>query len=497
MVFWHIMRFRFRTVLFLLPLVFCGCLSRYESPRRAYRDLQVYADETGLTVVNRSEQTLQLSARIAENRWQATVAPGDKAVWQLAEFAESELRGAILVDGVIERELILGVGPDRNITGCFAPRPPSSQPEVRGTVPFCGFRILDTVPASAGPGTRHELSSAVRDLQRIGQHITGQPLPLLANSAGPTIWIASSDDSRLQPPGSYHLRIQTGDIRIEAASLEGARNGVYGLLTDYLGCRWYQPRGLGESLPDPNPRLRLPEVDEWKQPSWFSVPGMSWRGCGDWDRRNRSVINDGRMKFGHAWGWMINVDSHPPEVFGELYARDESGQILMYEKGWTHSNFCSTHPRVLEIVAANINATFDEDPSRIAASLDPNDYAPMCRCPRCLALDKSLGVEVTDGSRASDRLLHFSREIHSRLKPKHQDKFLGILIYGHQMELPVSASPHVKHAGVICNFPPRYDHSRPWTDPSSEFNQDFLRLVRGWGERLTQLGYYDYYGHYY
>ncbi|MFT5127333.1 MAG: hypothetical protein ACI8W8_000936 [Rhodothermales bacterium] len=487
----------------LIPILsLCGCMSlRQLVPQLAYRDLQVYAVGDSITIVNRSARALTLSAHVDRFRWQGRIEAGEKAEWKLglkpAEFAGAVLRGAIETDRV-ERLLTLGVEADIGITGCFAPRPPPRLPiEPQRTVALAGFRIFDMMPASATPGTRTELSDAVRDLQRIVKRLGDIDLPLVADSAGPRIQILQRDSDALSAAGSYHLRIQPDEIRIEAASLEGARNGIYGLLTDHLGCHWFQPRGLGESLPPPSDPLLLPEVDEWHSPSWFSVPGMSWRGCGEWDRRNRSVINDGRMKFGHAWHRFINYKSHPPDRSPEFYARDESGAILDYEKGWTHTNFCSSNPQVLDIVAGVVNDGFDANPQRIVASLDPNDYAPMCRCSDCLALDRSLGVDNPDGSEAADRLLHFSAEIHRRLKPEHQDKFLGILIYGHQMQLPKIVAPHAQHAGVICNFPPRYDHSRPWIDPSSPPNRDFLALVRGWGERLSQLGYYDYYGHYY
>ena len=474
-----------RLILLASLLLLPGCVSRQPL---AYRDLQVYAEsidsEGLLTIRNRSGRALFLEGQLGGKRWQEAVPQGEVAEWRFQ--ASEELRGEIRVDGELARKLVIGVD-EGQISGVFAPRPtPRARRKAKASVLLHGFRILDTVPVGAGPGTREELSDAVRDLQRIVHHVTGETLPLVADSAKPLLQVRLSMDERLRAPGSYRLKIAQGDIRIESASLEGARNGIYGFLTDYLGCRWYQPRGLGEVLPEPVAELRLPVVDEWQQPSWFSAPGMSWRGCGQWDRRNRSVVNDGRMKFGHAWGWIINFDSHPPEEFGELYAKDENGEILVHEKGWSRTNFCDTHPRVLEIVADAVNASFDAEPERIVASLDPNDYAPMCSCTRCLATGP-----------VSDRLLRFSQEIRSRLKPEHKEKYLGVLIYGHQMELPKRIKPDSRHAGVICNFPPRYDHSRPWSDPSSEVNRDFLRLVRGWGERLSQLGYYDYYGHYY
>jgi len=45
---------------------------------------------------------------------------------------------------------------------------------------------------------------------------------------------------------------------------------------------------------------------------------------------------------------------------------------------------------------------------------------------------------------------------------------------------------------MICYMDWDYDHTRPLNDPTAPSNRKFLRLVKGWGELLPQLGYYDY-----
>ena len=49
---------------------------------------------------------------------------------------------------------------------------------------------------------------------------------------------------------------------------------------------------------------------------------------------------------------------------------------------------------------------------------------------------------------------------------------------------------------MVCQFPRLFDHSRPFNDPTSKYARRFDELVKGWGSRLKQLGFYDYYGHY-
>jgi len=350
-----------------------------------------------------------------------------------------------------------------------------------------------------------ELIDALEDLQRCIYIQSGASIPISTEeSKSPFISLKIQPDINnitKKTYDAYHLQIKKDCILIEAANLEGLRNGIYGLLTDHLGCHWFQPGKLGEEIiVPPDKTIRIHEYDEIQGSVWFSAGGISWNSDPLWERRNRAIINRSRMNFGHSWANYINEREFPYEKFPDYYARDRNGKIRKVEKkdeSWTYTNFCPSNTNVIEIVARKVNAFFDANPDAIVASLDPNDYAPMCLCERCVELDRKYGIETNDGTNVTDRLIHFSNEIYKRLKPEHQHKYLGILIYGYQMHAPRNAKPHKQHAGIICNFPPRYDHSRPWTDPTSPWNADFYQLIKKWGAILARFGYYDYYGHYY
>ncbi len=347
-----------------------------------------------------------------------------------------------------------------------------------------------------------DLVDAVEDLQRV-IHLQGDAvLAIVGESAADRPAIRISLSPAFVPPDglydAYRLHTDAPNVFIDSDTLDGLRQGIYGLLTDYLDCRWFQPRQLGEDIPIPRDRtVRLPRIDEVRGARWMSANGASWGNAPRWDRRNRALVNRARMTFGHAWDRYINEREFPADRYTEYYARDRQNTIRRREGSRIPPNFCSTHSEVIEIVARKVNAAFDADPSRLIMSLDPNDYAPMCLCERCLALDRSYGQTAGDGQEVADRLLHFSREIHTRLKPEHRDRYLGILIYGFQMALPVSTHAHDRHAAIICNFPRRYDHSRPWNDPSSAQNREFYELLKGWMATVPHLGYYDYYGHWF
>jgi hypothetical protein len=472
---------------------------------------------------------------------QAIIEPGTETSFQFHfappdGFAHQILKGEISFFGVPDRELYVAVhGPDAGnedkvrgrrvkvekitdkaqVVGTHAPRTVASiqrsieASRERAKAPASlvlaakgasNYRIVyEHDPGADVPAPVIELSDAVADLQRCIKLKSGAELPILPVGESPAIRLVFLEAPFAEWPhrDAYRLRTHGQDVIITAMSLDGLRNGVYGLLTDHLDCHWFMPKQLGEEiiLP-PDKTVRIEPMDETRAPSFFSSTGMSWGGDRKWDRQNRSIFNRGRMSFGHAWQGLLNNSTHPYDKFPDMWARDRDGKVLVFDKGWSWTNFCSTSPEVIALVAEKINAQFDANPDAIVMSLDPNDLAPMCQCDRCLAIDARYGVKPTDDKQMADRLLHFSKEIHDRLKPAHKAKYLGILAYGFQTRPPKSAVPHPHHAAMVCDFPSYFDHSRPFNDPTSSFNRDFYEIVKGWGAKVKQLGFYDYYGQY-
>ena len=512
-----------------------------------------------LEMRNEGGRPLRPSARLEPSpeagfagcEFERTIPPDSSAQWVMEllppEGLEHEvLRGEIRFGGVRARELYVALqGPDpedfepgklqrltarATAVGTHAPRvrvdwwrthPSSSitpEQRVRPLLTLAANAQTDYCVAvgpmpAAGDGTELTLEEwsqrkdlrpgeldlirAVEDLQRCLRVMTGAELPIRSDATGgsPAIRLRVDGGEPWPHPDAYHLHTTpAGDVVVEAGHVDGLRQGVYGLLTDHLDCHWFLPRQLGEEIPATGSAV-IGQIDERREPSFFSVSGMSFGGAPRWDRRNRAVVNRGRMSFGHAWNSLITPSESAYEAHPDWWAKDREGKIRHSFSGYNRTNFCSTNPEVIETIAQKINGQLS-NPQALIASLDPNDYGPMCLCDRCLALDKHYGVTQEDGTYVTDRLLHFSREIYDRLEEKNKDKFLGILVYAYQMELPNKAVPHDHHVGLVCNMSWEYDHTRPFNDPTAPTSRDFYRLLKGWGKILPQFGYYDYYGHF-
>lgn len=318
-----------------------------------------------ITFVNRGAALMKLGVTLkaeqavgfAGGKSYMLIPPGKSAAWTWSFSPPAGLQRAILTGGISlsgapERDLFIAVqGPDpaelnnagaeriieliterARVVATYAPRSQASiQAEMKrraANVPKpvltlaakgnTAYSIVaEALPAPAAgkealafwqeaklAAPEQELAAAVADLREYTRRLTDAELPIAAQATGPAIRLRVAD---LGPAAkglqdAYRLKVAGRDILIEGANLDGLRNGIYGLLTDHMGCRWFMPRQLGEVIPVPKDRtVRLPALDEVKGSRWFSTNGITWGYDTLWDRRCRTNINRGRMNFGHAW----------------------------------------------------------------------------------------------------------------------------------------------------------------------------------------------------
>ncbi|MCH2116607.1 MAG: DUF4838 domain-containing protein [Pirellulales bacterium] len=507
--------------------------------------------EMSVQLVNRGQRILRTRVELSPQQklgfkggsTDVDLAAGQMKTWQLTfhppdDLVKEVIEGAIFFNSTRARDLVIAVrGPDpkgwkpdrepevddpsetlvitdrAQVVATYAPRVridwwqrhPSStvtaDQRVGPTVTLAAqgrtdYAILVDVP-EAEERENANFQGAVADLVRCIRIISGGaelPVVVSPEQNQRAIRLRFNDQSQWSHPDAYHLYTTSGsDVIIESGHVDGLRNGIYGLLTDHLDCHWFVPGMLGEEIPQPNNQAAvIGQIDQRRSPAFYSAAHTNWGG-GNWNIRNRNVARRGRIMYGHAFATLLKGTPELYEQHPEWWARDRAGTIRHFDQagGWSFTNFCTTNPEVLELVAQKINDQL-RSPNAILASIDPNDLAPFCLCESCRAVDASYGADNPDGRFSTDRMLHFANEIHRRLDPEHQDKQLGFLVYGYQIELPKTAQPGPGVTGTICYMDWDYDHTRPMNDPTSPSNRKFLRLIKGWGKLLPMMGYYDY-----
>src|SRR3990172_7402809 len=115
------------------------------------------------------------------------------------------------------------------------------------------YRIV--VSQAASPSERH----AAVELQTFLERITGARLPIVTDSEPPSDYeVLVGDSARVSATGvaidfadlgdeGYVIRTAGARLIVAGGRQRGTLYGVYGLLEDHLGCRWFTP--TVESIP--------------------------------------------------------------------------------------------------------------------------------------------------------------------------------------------------------------------------------------------------------
>ena len=158
------------------------------------------------------------------------------------------------------------------------------------------------IAADASPSTQY----AAQELHNFLKQISGADLPVVTDKTAPAAHeIILGANSRLKAIGAaidlsrlgdegYVIRTVGPNLFIAGSPLRGNLYGVYGLLEDHLGCRWFAP---GISRIPKLARIGLGPIDETQ------IPALEYRepytfDCrdGDWCARNRMNSSSARLE---------------------------------------------------------------------------------------------------------------------------------------------------------------------------------------------------------
>ncbi|MCS6830658.1 MAG: DUF4838 domain-containing protein [Armatimonadota bacterium] len=331
------------------------------------------------------------------------------------------------------------------------------------------------------------LAAAINDLQVYLQKMSGARLSIVTESpAGHAAIVLRVGAHGLSDVG-YRLRTEGNRLIIEGATEAGVVNGVYGLLEDHLGVRWYIPGELGEYVPR-RKTVTLPALNETREPAIPSVTGFGGYRADppsgvEWIRRNRLA---GFQPYMHHHNWESIIPTAEAERHPEWFALiDGRRQIQL----------CTTHPEVIRIAVQRVLDYFDKNPQAKTFSLSPNDSEKFCQCERCRALDRELGIDpFVPGGQFTDRLLVFFNQIAEEVAKRYPDKILCFYAYVTHTDPPQRVKPHPNLMPVICRTPWEFCHAHPITADCAPCRR-FRQVVLRWREMCRHVGIYDYYGH--
>ena len=334
------------------------------------------------------------------------------------------------------------------------------------------------------------------ELQAYLKKMTGAALPIqnAVGAARPMVRVGVYGKAPVEewtgaapPPDGFKIERRGNTLWIVGGDARGVLYGVYDVLENELGVRWFMPGELGEDVPE-TATVLLPTVTREGRPAFDHVTGFIWAGgpgAAVWEKRVRAKVGSPTAFFGHNWSNII-----PPTAANKA-ANPEWFALTGATRG---NQLCSAHPDVVRITVEKARQFFDRNPQAVVYSISPNDGYGFCEDWRCQAVDALYGVK--DGS-VSDRLVHYANEVLAELGKTHPGKQVGILAYVTHTSPPIAARPHENYATLITRMPWEFCHQHALGDAGCSLNRRFMSYVAGWSRVTRHVGVYDYYGHFY
>jgi hypothetical protein len=281
----------------------------------------------------------------------------------------------------------------------------------------------------------------------------------------------------------YTYRTVGNDLLIFGASSKGTANGVYGLLQNELGVRWFgpAPEDIFTVIPE-RERISVSDLDVTKEPSFYGRPGraLAEEVGGDWTKRIRR--GGTYLPFNNASHYLYRM--FPPDKYFEShpeYYYMRGGERRVFEPRSHAWSICYSNQEVIDITVRYALNYFRANKFNHSFSVGINDTSAYCECSECKKLQPKRsfrGVRV-----ASDMYYHYVNEVARRVKEEFPDRYIGAIAYNDVTAPPLGEMEDNVFV-VLVN------------DPSEYFDASYRaldeELVAGWEAKGITMGLYYY-----
>lgn len=355
------------------------------------------------------------------------------------------------------------------------------------------YRIV--VADEASPATRH---GAV-ELQTFLQQMTGAKLPIVSDREPlGTSEIMLGDNAHLRQLGTsidfqglglegYVLRVVGQHLVIAGGARRGNLYGVYGLLEDHLGCRWFAP---DVSRIPQSPRLVLKPIDEQQIPALESREPYTL-DCfdGDWCARNRMNSSSARLEPKHGGkvpfgrGFFVHTFARlvPPEKYYQDHP--EYFSLVGGKRQDGYAQLCCTNEDVIRLCTAGLLQAMRADPEAFAFSVSQNDTDKHCECDRCQALAQAEDSQIAP-------VLTLVNRVAEAVEQEFPDKAVETLAYQWTRRPPKTLRPRPNVIVRLCSIECCFAH--PLDKCDSPANRAFCQDLAGWSKVSNRLWVWDY-----
>lgn len=350
------------------------------------------------------------------------------------------------------------------------------------------------VAEDASPSTRY----AAEELQRFLKEMSGAELPIVTDSApvkkheiilGKNAHLypanVSIDFDALGKEG-YILRTTNRHLIIAGGEPRGTLYGVYGLLEDHLGCRWFTP--ATNRIPKKVGIFKIRALHEKVTPELeYREPFTKDCFDGDWCARNRMNGNTASLTEKHGgkvtyFGFVHTFNSLvPPEKY--FAEHPEYFSMVKGQRIQDHTQLCCTNEEVVRIVIEEIKRWMREHPEATVFSVSQNDWGNYCECGKCAALAKQEDSQIAP-------VLSLVNRVAEAVKDEFPDKVIDTLAYQWTRKPPKTMRPAPNVIIRLCSIECCFAHS--FEKCNHPDNKKFVKDVKGWATMCDRLWVWDY-----
>jgi hypothetical protein len=363
------------------------------------------------------------------------------------------------------------------------------------------------VADDASPSTKH----GAEELQKFLEEMTGVKLPIVSDKQ-PTSDKESAEKEIILGDNAHFKALNTGiDVAslgkegyvirtvgdrlvIVGGSVRGNMYGVYGLLEDHLGCRWFTPDCT--RIPK-TPKLVIGAIDDRQIPVFeyrdlYLNEGFNTEWCAH-NRLNSSNASlgdqhGGCMKFGAGYFVHTFMRIMPPEEFfeehPEYYSMIDGKRVKEVKE--LPAQLCCTNSEVVRIVTERVLSGIRSQPEATVFSVSQNDAYEgpnQCECPKCQALAKEEDAQIAP-------VLQLVNKVAEAVEKEFPDKIIETLAYEWGQKPPKTMRPRKNVVIRLCSGGCCFMH--PMTKCDYPDTRAFCADIEAWSKIAPRLWVWDY-----
>jgi len=349
--------------------------------------------------------------------------------------------------------------------------------------------------------------AVAEDFAEILQQITGATFPIVTDQEPPAAReiIIGASNSRLAAlglaemtkdfaQGEYEIRTVGDHLVIAGGPPRGTINGMYGLLQDHLGCRWFTP---GVSRIPEQATLSLPNIQDRQCPAfqWRSTsPVMHWDA--GWTVRNRlneckayggtvsmmMLMSDpraqtiGNYSSAHEFSYIpTSLFEEHPEYYaminGERRCHDSANQRA----------YCVTNEGFVKYMADRLKRYLRGTTGPRFVGLGHADNANFCQCEECRASYDRIGLAGT--------YMEFDNKVAAEVAKEYPEAIICTLGYGITFDSPpFKMHPNIRV--IWCPISACYAHG--FDECQHNLDRDYRGRLADWQSKTSQLAIWYY-----